>query len=110
MADELVTAALGVAAALLTLFTAWLNSKKKEAYEQGDKILAAFGQMTDIAAGLASVFPSIKPEADSLKAMYMNFKQGWEDKQFTTDEMNALYEGAMALFDSISQKVAALRS
>lgn len=109
MTDELITAALGVIAALMTLFAAWLNSKKKEAYEQGDKILAAFGQMTELASGLAIVFPQIKVEAESLEDMYAKFKQGWEDKSFTTEQMNALYEDGLAFFNAVMEKVALLK-
>ncbi len=109
MTDQLVAAALGVVAGLLTLVTVWLQGRKVEAYEQGDMILAGFGKMTEIAAGLAVVFPSIKVEADALKRMHAAFKKGWEDASFTTAEMNELYDSAMELYEAILKKVAELK-
>lgn len=109
MEDALIEGILAVIAAALSVFVAWLNSKKKEAFEQGDKVLAAFGKMTDIASGLAVVFPQIKVEVDALKDMYNKFYQGWNDKKFTTDEMVALYNDAEELFNAVMAKVAKLK-
>ena len=107
--DVVLTAAFGVVAAFLTFLTAWLSSKKKEAIAQGDMILAAFSKMTDIAQKLAVVFPSIKAEADVLKDMYDKFFQGWNDKAFTTEQMQALYTDAAVMLAEIQKKVAALQ-
>ena len=64
--------------------------KLEESNAQGDSI-ASMGKMliSDIVVG-AQAIPTLKPIVDKLNDIYNLIVAGWNNEQFTTDQMNAL--------------------
>ena len=83
--------------------------KLEESNAQGDSI-ASMGKMliSDIVVG-AQAIPTLKPIVDKLNDIYNLSVAGWNNEQFTTDQMNALvkdFETVYALLKPAAPKPA----
>jgi hypothetical protein len=86
----LVTSIVTIVAAIMTFLTAWLSTKKTEAYDQGDLLIKSAQDQLKIADALVGAIPELAPAVAKLRDALTQFQAGWEDKNFTTLQMIAL--------------------
>lgn len=81
---------LGVFGSIMTAIAAYLQSKKKEAYNQGDVIMDGMEKAILVAQAFAVYVPEVQSISDKMVMMISEFQRGWDNAEFSTDDMMKL--------------------
>jgi hypothetical protein len=105
--QAIITAAATIAAMVLSIVAAWLQTKKKEAYDQGDIILSAAANAVGTYGPMVATIPQLADPVARLNDAIFQLKTGWEDAKFTNEQMQAVKADIVGIMADIKAIISA---